>query len=58
MVKRNSNRSKLVFWLIIISGAAKGIIGGHNDPSNVEGWINSTTPELVILEKVTPLVPF
>jgi hypothetical protein len=40
-------------WLTIAIGAAKGIIGGHNDPSNIEGWIYSTTPDLVILEKVS-----
>ncbi|EUC46253.1 hypothetical protein COCMIDRAFT_36086 [Bipolaris oryzae ATCC 44560] len=41
---------------VMIYGAAKGIIGGHNDPSNVEGWINSTTPELVILEKCVYMI--
>jgi hypothetical protein len=45
-------------WLTIAVGAAKGIIGGHNDPSNVEGWIYSTTPDLVILEKVSVLELF
>ncbi|KAI4621303.1 uncharacterized protein J4E87_006931 [Alternaria ethzedia] len=38
---------------VLIYGAAKGIIGGHNDPSNIEGWIYSTTPDLVILEKAS-----
>ncbi|KAJ6278946.1 hypothetical protein J3E71DRAFT_355930 [Bipolaris maydis] len=41
---------------VMIYGAAKGIIGGHNGPSNVEGWINSTTPELVILEKCVYMI--
>jgi hypothetical protein len=35
-----------------ITGSAKGIIGSHNDASNIENWITSTTPTLVILEKL------
>ncbi|KAI4938271.1 hypothetical protein J4E85_000710 [Alternaria conjuncta] len=41
---------------VLIYGAAKGIIGGHNDPSNIEGWIYSTTPDLVILEKCVYMI--
>lgn len=42
------------WWLTTVSGSAKGIIGAHNDASNIENWITSTTPTLVILEKVCP----
>lgn len=34
-------------------GAKKGIVGSHNDPSNIEDWITTTTPTLIILEKVS-----
>lgn len=37
-----------------VPGAKKGIVGNHNDPTNIEGWIMDTTPTLVILEKVSP----
>ncbi|CAN9124011.1 unnamed protein product [Alternaria alternata] len=41
---------------VMIYGAAKGIIGGHNGPDNIEGWIYSTTPELVVLEKCVYMI--
>jgi hypothetical protein len=37
-------------------GAKKGIIGAHNDPSNIENWITSTTPTIVILEKLVYII--
>jgi len=40
-----------------VPGAKKGIVGSHNDPTNIEGWIMETTPTLVILEKVSPPAP-
>jgi hypothetical protein len=44
--------------LIRVLGSKKGIIGGHNEPTDVGDWINSTTPTLVLLEKVSRLAGY
>lgn len=35
------------------TGAGKGVVGSHNEPSDIDDWINSTTPTLIVLEKVS-----
>ncbi|KAH3966488.1 hypothetical protein HBH70_183480 [Parastagonospora nodorum] len=42
--------------VVLIYGAKKGIVGSHNDPTNIEGWIMETTPTLVILEKLVYII--
>lgn len=38
--------------LTLAPGTRKRIIGSHNLASNAESWMTTTTPDLVILEKV------
>jgi hypothetical protein len=46
------------YLLIRVLGSKKGIIGGHNEPTDIGDWINSTTPTLVLLEKVSRLAGY
>ncbi|OJD35321.1 plasma membrane protein pth11-like protein [Diplodia corticola] len=42
--------------VVLVYGAQVNVLGQHNDASNVQNWITTTTPDLVLLEKFVYMV--